>query len=140
MSLCNSCKHNGECKAQPAPYMKIGQCTMYEKFPQPGEYSGEGLPPVGVLCEMKRAGEGFASGAIMYLSDQLLVWRFENGNEIALRDYHCEFRPLKTKEQQAEDDAVAELVTKYGMFRERAMAAYQAGWRKVSANSESPTS
>ena len=58
------------------------------------------LPPVGMVCEMRRVGEGFAKGALMYHSAELCVWRFMSSAEIALRPDQCEFRPLQTERER----------------------------------------
>ena len=63
-------------------------------------YTKGEFPPVGTVCEMRRPGEGFAKGSLMYHSAELCVWRFMSSAEIALKPDQCEFRPLQTERER----------------------------------------
>ena len=70
-----------------------------EKMEDDWHKKGE-FPPVGTVCEMRRRGEGFAKGSLMYHSAELCVWRFMSSAEIALRPDQCDFRPLQTERER----------------------------------------
>ena len=92
-----------------------------------GEY-----PPVGTVCEMRRRGEGFAKGSLMYHSAELCVWRFISSAEIALRPDQCEFRPLQTERERWVDSAERAMrSTSPELDRLQLAAIYNAGLSKM---------
>lgn len=75
------------------------------------EWNGEGLPPVGCICE----GNFPRFGSLVWKwQDCLVLWRFEN--ECAVRCIHTgilhycdDFRPTLTDEERKREEAVAAL-------------------------------
>lgn len=73
------------------------------------EWNGEGLPPVGTVCEIEQSGE-WNRVEVMYLSNCTLLLKFdvdeENDNEGAYdpRDPDIKLRPIRTPEQIAADE------------------------------------
>lgn len=62
----------------------------------------DGMPHVGVECEMAREGEMFHAGRILFKGEKLFVFKWsDNNQEIALRYHQVKFRPIKTAEQIA---------------------------------------
>lgn len=107
------------------------------------EWNGEGLPPVGCVCE----------ALITYRDDPLRQWRkvkvvcsgdeFGAADELIVVDlensHPCwtdEFRPLRTKEQIERDDAVKEITglieaTPWRKWEKIAECIFDAGYRKT---------
>jgi hypothetical protein len=51
------------------------------------------LPPVGINVQMRRQGEDWVDGQLLFAGEQLIVVLHQE-TEISLRHYHIEFRPL----------------------------------------------
>lgn len=72
-------------------------------------WSGAGLPPVGVECEVKRALD-WMKCKILFISDHHVVLTSEE--EICWQTQACQFRPIRSSEDVARDEAkgiIAEL-------------------------------
>ena len=61
------------------------------------------FPPVGTVCRIKRAGKDFEEGTLMYLSEDILVWRYDTGDEVAFISSSCSFQPLQTERERTEE-------------------------------------
>lgn len=76
-------------------------------------WSGEGLPPVGVVCEVRNAPGGWGKATIKYQGKGIIVWLWDrqDGNTDQIEFASCpdrlEFRPIRTPEQIAADEREA---------------------------------
>ena len=61
------------------------------------------LPPVGVDVQMRRQGEGWFDGQLLFAGEQIFVV-LHQATELSLRPYHIEFRPLDHATHKAEAD------------------------------------
>lgn len=70
------------------------------------QWLGEGLPPVGAICEVRRVDGGRGKARINYMSKTTCVWLWDNGNpdqrEWACEPWNMEFRPALTAKQVEE--------------------------------------
>lgn len=120
--------------------------------PRPSPWTGDGLPPVGVVCEH----QGKANDN-KWLSVKILAHTVALGQDVAVFQYGdtvsvssaCYFRPILTPEQIAEEErkaAIEEMATlmkearysapsteisPYEMAKAYAERLYQAGYRKA---------
>lgn len=76
--------------------------------PRPTPWSGEGLPPVGTVCEVwDGAARIWGKVEVVFISDLTVVVRFPCGNSFAewARDVReVDFRPIRTHEQIAAEE------------------------------------
>ncbi|MFE1817037.1 hypothetical protein [Metapseudomonas otitidis] len=112
--------------------------------PRPTAWTGDGLPPVGVVCEFCTAPDKWHRVEVVAHLDN------ENGSVSAVFKYldrkgwracafHGEFRPIRTPEQIAEEErkaAIEEMVAaspvlEKGWCRVVCEALYDAGYRKA---------
>lgn len=120
--------------------------SRYIERPEPEAWSGEGLPPVGTVCELRNvsAGTCWAKAHIKFASRNVVVWDWDGEpamNGLCTAYLHAlEIRPTRTPEKIAAEEremaisqmaviALAgdnQLVTK--VYLERL---YDAGYRKV---------
>lgn len=128
---------------------------VFEKYwdyhEKPASWSGEGLPPVGVVCELRCLPVGgWGKAEIKYMSETQCVWlwlREDGGYQVELAEVPDEtrmaFRPIRTPEQIATELAdqaikeIAGIICRDGAFdiddpevTESAVALYDAGYRK----------
>ena len=116
------------------------------EVPKSPEWTGEGLPPVGMICELRSvsAGTCWAKAHIKFASRNVVVWDWDGEpaiNGLCTAYLHTlELRPLRTPEQIAAEErekavsqmaviALAgdnELITKVWLER-----LYDAGYHKV---------
>lgn len=104
-------------------------------------WSGEGLPPVGTVCEYQRPGD---------IWQKVIILAHHNGHAWATGDdgKHCftvpphgNFRLIKTPEQIAAEErerAIEEIASLIGRgtFSEDAASIYDAGYRKIEGGAE----
>lgn len=62
------------------------------------EWKGEGLPPVGTVCEIKRV-EDWLAVTIRFISDCHTVFITNGGTEGCYQTCALQFRPIRTPEQ-----------------------------------------
>lgn len=106
------------------------------------QWNGEGLPPVGTVCEYKRVHEWQKVEVFAvkpnYNGSQTVLVTYENGCWAGCAE-PSSFRPVRTPEQIAAEDrdkAIAEMVetarkaTGFGQNRADYAALYDAGYRK----------
>lgn len=116
---------------------------QYVARPQPTPWSGEGLPPVGTVCEVNDARNDTWTRV-----DQVLASASLSGRDVAvfrIGDYIAyspadRFRPIRTPEQIAADErekAIAEMAQAVGLGGQPCVfgldyiaALYDAGYRK----------
>jgi hypothetical protein len=108
----------------------------------PPEWTGEGLPPVGTVCEFKANILGWVQATITAVTDLSIVFTrpsYQNGRPLVeerLPHKAIErFRPILTPEQIAEQDrdkAINQMEFDTGYLDRGAFTKlYDAGWRKV---------
>lgn len=112
---------------------------------RPSAWTGQGLPPVGTVCEWKLKQEfGYAAAEVLFVSDKSIVLRRADGFEWQESPARCCFRPIHTPEQIAAEeraDAVKEMIKiafeksidSYGELHVHTMAEilYDHGYRKT---------
>ena len=128
----------------PSAIMKSNELFVYR--PTTPSWSGEGLPPVGVVCEFKSPSSGgWLKARIIFVSAWTVVLYvfFEHDEHCysvsAFEKGNLQFRPIRTPEQIAADEreaAIKEMLEDAGRpdtakTRDQAQLLYDAGWRKV---------
>ena len=113
--------------------------------PTTPSWSGEGLPPVGVVCEVAPDNSlwGFSTLeirkclVIAYHDDFVWLDTFVPGIPVATRVDKVTFRPIRTPEQIAADERdaaikeIGDMIASVGpTFRDQAARLYDAGYRK----------
>lgn len=109
--------------------------------PTSPQWSGEGLPPVGVVCDVNPDKAGWRKSVISYVGDGFIAWL--QVGDLIVPEYGafidgCEFRPIRTPEQIAHDmrDAEVDAMVKACPYpgsastRLDCAALYDAGYRK----------
>ena len=111
---------------------------MLIKRPTTPSWSGEGLPPVGVVCEWKeKTGFQWVSAEVLFISESSVVMKRADGYEWQMMTARTAFRPIRTPEQIAADgreEAINALATVIGTCKinsvEMATTIYDEGYRK----------
>jgi hypothetical protein len=128
--------------------------NSYLEIAQPEPWTGEGLPPVGTVCEIRAHKlNGWSPATIKFASRNVIVWDWEAEpalNGLCTAYAHAiEIRPIRTAEQIAEEARIAELnlmvgaikdypggrhgvdyLTQLRIHEEACIDLYDAGWRK----------
>lgn len=96
-------------------------------------WDGEGLPPVGVECEVKRALD-WMKCKILFISDHHVVLTSEE--EICWQTQACQFRPIRSPEDVARDAGIKKIMATFKVDGELvpdnvAEAMWDAGYRKM---------
>lgn len=121
---------------------------------RPITWTGEGLPPVGTVCEIRAHKlNGWSPATIKFASRNVIVWDWEAEpalNGLCTAYAHAiEIRPIRTAEQIAEEARITELnlmvgaikdypggrhgvdhLTQLRIHEEACIDLYDAGWRK----------
>lgn len=103
------------------------------------EWSGEGFPPVGTVCEWKeKTGFQWVKATVLFITDSSVVMQREDGFEWQMMTARTVFRPFRTPGQiaaEARDKAVNEMLS--ALRQPTAISAryvceelYDAGYRK----------
>ncbi|MDA3170293.1 hypothetical protein JR315_28990 [Pseudomonas aeruginosa] len=111
--------------------------NVWEIVERPATWSGQGLPPVGTVCEWNES-DGWAyteSKVVAYTDDGLFVCMQKPGRRPeVLRIDNCEFRPVRTLEQiaaEARAKAIEEMCfAEETLTVRQAKALYDAGYRR----------
>ena len=126
-------------------HLMASMWSVVAERPTTPSWSGEGLPPVGVVCEVRNAPGGWGKATIKYQGKGVTVWLWDrpDGNTDQIEFASCpdrlEFRPIRTPEQIAADErskAIDEMVKALGMDDPgtaeyiRCGLIYDAGYRK----------
>jgi hypothetical protein len=114
---------------------------IYGPVERPAEpWTGDGLPPVGTECEIKHLGHagGFHPAKITYHGRNLVAFQYQTGNpdqhEFADEPRNLIFRPARTPEQKARDEAVDAMLAIVGGSERRVVEQlFDAGYRKVTS-------
>lgn len=102
-------------------------------------WNGEGLPPVGTLCEWKeKTGFSWVKATVLFITDSSVVMQRGDGFEWQMMTARTVFRPIRTPEQIAEEARQNELnrmvatvsMLDKGWARKVCAGLYDAGYRK----------
>lgn len=121
---------------------------LYPITPIASSYTGEGLPPVGTMCEFRNkvghCGDQWHAAEVMYLTSDTIVLRFgerEHLRECAGYPDLYMFRPARTPEQIAKAERNKACDEMFGIMSsppvregnrsDMAEALYDAGYRKT---------
>lgn len=107
-------------------------------------WSGEGLPPVGTVCEWKeKTGFVWVAAEVLFISESSVVMKRADGFEWQMMTARTVFRPIRTPEQIAKDDRSKACDRMFGVILDKlpqgqrsngsdiCEALYDAGYRKV---------
>jgi len=112
------------------------------------EWDGKGLPPVGTLCEVMHSGHNnWVIHKINYMGSGIVVFEGDESDEFACPVRSCQFRPIRTPEQVAEEErekAIEEMMHVippgdinsvimkglYSVLKQAMIGLYDAGYRK----------
>lgn len=107
--------------------------------PDTVEWKGEGLPPVGTVCEWKeKTGFSWVKATVLFMSESSVVMRREDGFEWQMLTKRTVFRPIRTPQQIAAEERETELnrmvatvsMLDKGWARKVCAGLYDAGYRK----------
>jgi len=71
-------------------------------YPDPKPWTGEGLPPVGTVCEWKeKTGFQWVAATILFITESSVVCQRSDGFEWQMLTKRTVFRPIRTPEQIA---------------------------------------
>lgn len=116
--------------------------TLVETRPtESPAWNGEGLPPVGTVCEWRDDDFGdWRKVEVKYMSKHTALLAFDVADDCegAFSPTNCQFRPIRTPEQTAAEARALEIleieriaVTGENYGQHYAAAIYDAGYRKV---------
>lgn len=101
------------------------------------EWDGEGLPPVGVECELFDSEDGWQKCFIKFIGTNTAVVGTDNA-EFSFELSTCEFRPTRSPEDVARDEEIEAmrdvgyaLPAAIRFTKEEMAALYDAGYRKM---------
>lgn len=108
-------------------------------IPAPSEatWTGEGLPPVGTVCEAWHNGRAQGVVQVRYSGGCMVLWNVKLKHEQCSASENYTFKPLRTPEQiaaEARDEAIQEMLYLWkdsagpGSF---CAYLYDAGWRRM---------
>ena len=85
-------------------------------------WNGEGLPPVGYVCERSWAGDEWLSCEILFASNQIVVVKLkESGMEDAYNIGDVTFRPIRTEAERNRDEAIEEMIKIATMYTTKSL-------------------
>ena len=93
----------------------VGATVIAERRPitEP-VWDGEGLPPVGAECEIKRVAE-WLPVKIEFISDTNTIFTTRGGTEECYHTHSLKFRPIRSPEDVARDEAIANICFAIGV-------------------------
>lgn len=71
-------------------------------------WSGEGIPPVGCGCEIKRVAD-WMPVSIKYISGSYTIFKTIGGTEGCYETHSLQFRPIRSEEERKRDEAIKKL-------------------------------
>lgn len=111
--------------------------SRYIERPEPEAWSGEGLPPVGTVCEAWHNGCAQGVVQVRYSGGCMVLWNVKLKHEQCSASENYTFKPIRTPEQIAaeEREKAIEEMARIGTMADtpKSMAAklYDAGCRMV---------
>ena len=96
------------------------------------EWNGEGLPPVGTVCELSLDGGEFKWCTVRFVGKKIVVVDHKNYSEQTYKPTDIEFRPLRTKRDKWIDKAIGAIGGKQAIINAEAILGklYDAGLAK----------
>lgn len=96
-------------QVKPDDESDLNECARQDSAPV---WNGEGLPPVGCMCERSWAGDEWQLCKILFASNQLVVVKLkDSGVEDAYSTGYVTFRPLCTEAERKREAAIKELTS-----------------------------
>ena len=105
------------------------------------KWSGEGIPPIGTVCEYLKHAKyktSWIKVKVVFIGENLIVFEHgANGNEFSEQIADVSFRPIKTPEQIAAEKRSAEIKEMFEIasgfrgFLDIIESLYDAGYRKT---------
>jgi len=100
------------------------------------EWNGEGLPPVGVECEMSYAGHEWMNCVLIAHGDEQIIFKLDGCREFSGHRNNYKFRPIRSPQEIARDEAIngmAEIIEYRNGCSPKPLAGwlYDAGYRKL---------
>jgi hypothetical protein len=91
-------------------YLDLEQVSEAE-VDKPKDWNGEGLPPVGTVCEFRRTmpGATWNPATILCVGEKRIFFRDKDGDELSRDHGEVEFRTTRTPEQIAAEERENEL-------------------------------
>lgn len=84
------------------PWNREGKNDLTGLVPRPAPWNGEGLPPVGIVCEWKeKIGFQWVPATILFITESSVVCQRADGFEWQMLTKRTVFRPIRTAEQIA---------------------------------------
>lgn len=80
------------------------------------EWDGEGLPPVGVECEMSYAGDEWHKCVIIAKGEEQIIYQVHGGREFSGHRNNYKFRPIRPKADKKRDETIKALKFSFGAF------------------------
>lgn len=109
---------------------------------KPEPWNGEGLPPVGTVCEWKeKTGFQWVAATVLFISESSVVLQRSDGFEWQMLTKRTVFRPILTMQQiaaEAREKAIARMVLDLDVPTAIAARAYDAGYYKFEIVEEQP--
>jgi hypothetical protein len=90
-----------------------------EKLLRTEEWDGEGLPPVGVECEMSYAGDEWHKCVIIAKGEEQIIYQTQGCREFSGHRDNYRFRPIRSeadKKKEAVEKAIADALFRDGDF------------------------
>ena len=82
---------------------------QYEAAMQHSVWNGEGLPPVGCECELFDSESGWETVVIKFIGNKTAVVDTEDGEEYSFELSTCDFRPIRSEDEQNREEAITRL-------------------------------
>ncbi len=100
----------------------------------PVEWDGEGLPPVGTVCEVSNCGNPWVSCEILFVGSALCVVKHNNVREQHYHLISVKFRPIKSEYDKFSEELQKDIrmKTMFGLSEKAVKALYELGYRKQS--------
>jgi hypothetical protein len=82
------------------------------------EWDGEGLPPVGTVCDVRQITlpHEWNSATVLFVGEQRVFYRMANGEEMSRPIKFLLFRPIRTPEQIAADEREKAAIDMHARF------------------------
>lgn len=116
------------CVPQPASQ---GECFYHPIEELLVRWLGEGLPPVGTVCEAWHNGSAQGVVEVRYAGDCMVLWNVKLKHEQCSVAENYSFRPILTPEQIAREKAIQDLIKVTCISHGEAARIHDAGYRRV---------
>ena len=103
------------------------------KRPEPVKWNGDGLPPVGTVCDIEWHSHTESKCEVTYMGDGVGAYKRDTGSGIKEYTFSTDsvrFRPSLTEEERAVEE-MTRIMMKACSYGDQAKALYKAGYKKV---------